>query len=186
MRVIVVTPPAVPVVSLDQAKDHLRVRHDDEDALITAYIAAATAHIDGPGGWLGRALGDHVLEARFDTFECIGALPYPPVIEVESVKYIDGDGVETTVAPSVYEVRGTVIGTTWGQSWPSPRSEPEAVRIRYRAGYQILPSPILAAILLMVGDLYRNRGEALINQTTAQVAMSTTVQNLLAPFRVYR
>ena len=56
MRVFVVTPPE-PVVSIDEAKDHLRVDGDGEDALIEGLVAAATGHIDGPNGWLGRAIG---------------------------------------------------------------------------------------------------------------------------------
>ncbi len=33
---------ADPLVTLDEAKGHLRVLHDDEDALITTYIGAAS------------------------------------------------------------------------------------------------------------------------------------------------
>lgn len=184
MRVVVVTPPE-PVVSLDEAKDHLRVEGGDDDAVITGMIAAATAHIDGPSGWLGRAIGVQTLEARIDTFDLGGTvLPYPPVISVTSVKYVDPAGVEQTLAGG-YEVLGEQIAPVWGTAWPSIRTTREAVRVRYQAGYSTLPAPIRAAILLMVGDLHRNRGEAVIGIISASVAMSTTVANLLAPYRVY-
>lgn len=42
----------VPAVTLEMAKEHLRVRHDDEDTLITSYIAAALA-------WVIRYTGDN-------------------------------------------------------------------------------------------------------------------------------
>lgn len=184
MRVVVVTPPE-PVVTLSEAKAHLRVRHSDEDALIEAYISAATAHIDGPDGWLGRALGDQVLEAYADFFRDCMRLPFGPVIEVVSVKYLAGTGDEVTVLPTEYELRGWLLGAAFGKRWPSVLSHPEAVRIQYRAGYADLPPPIRAAILLMVGDLYLNRETASIGAAASQIPMSTTVTNLLSPYRVF-
>lgn len=188
MRIVVVTPPAAPVVALGQAKDHLNVDHDDDDALITAMIAAATANLDGPDGWLGRALGAQTLEARLHAFGCDPiVLPFPPHIEVESVKYIDRDGIEQTLDPADYELLGAELDRTWGKSWPTPRGQREAVRIRYRAGYVgALHPSIHAAILLMVGDLYANRETVIAGLNVAEVPMSTTVVNLLTPLRMWR
>jgi hypothetical protein len=58
MTLVVVTPPA-PIVSLAEVKRQARVESafTDDDDLFTGLIAAATAALDGPGGWLGRALG---------------------------------------------------------------------------------------------------------------------------------
>jgi uncharacterized phiE125 gp8 family phage protein len=182
MRVVVVTPPA-PVVSLEEAKAHLRVTAADEDGLITSLVAAATGHIDGPDGYLGRAIGVQTLEARCSVFRDSMPLPYPPIIDIVSVKHLNAEGAEVTVLASEYEVRGRLIGSAFGKRWPSVGLHDEAVRIRYRAGYQTLPAAIRAAILLMVGDLYRNR------ETTgaqgAKIDMSATVENLLAPFQVW-
>lgn len=184
MRTVVITPPD-PFVDLDTAKAHLRVSDDTEDTLITAYIAAACSHIDGPSGWLGRAIGVQTLEARGSYFNgCRWVLPFPPVIEVASVKYLDADGTEQTLATNQYEVRGNGIERAYGVSWPSVRWDAENVRVRYDAGYDEIPGAITAAVLLMVGDLYTNRDTAIVGQS-ASVAMSTTVENLLAPYRVF-
>lgn len=185
MRVFVVTPPE-PVISLSEAKDHLRVRHNDEDALITAYVAAATGHIDGPDGWLGRAIGVQTLEAYLcaPTFDRIIHLPYPPAVEVESIEARTASGWDT-VGPAVYEVRGSEVWRTASSSWPAWISDPEAVRVIYQAGYEIVPPAIRAAILLMVGDLYANRETVSAGQIATSIPMSTTVENLLSPFRVY-
>lgn len=185
MRVIVITPPQ-PVVSLSEAKAHLRVRSGDEDALITAYVAAATAHIDGPGGWLGRAIGAQTLEARTCVFRDAMALPYPPIIEIVSVKHLDAAGAEVTVPSPEYEVRGALIGSAFGKRWPSVGAHSEAVRIRYQAGYSAdapAIAVIKASILLMVDDLYRHRGT--VGERGTKIEMSTTVENLLSPFRVW-
>ncbi len=185
MRVVVITPPA-PVVAWAEADAHLKLDgNTDQQAEVEAMVAAATAHIDGPTGWLGRAIGVQTLEARFDGFDCDLRLPFPPVSSVTSVKYLDGDGVEQTLAADLYDDFGGLLEPAFGGRWPTARRVREAVRVRYVAGYATLPHPIRAAILLMVGDLYRNRGEAVIGTISGQVAMSTTVTNLLAPFRVF-
>jgi uncharacterized phiE125 gp8 family phage protein len=186
MRVSVVTPPE-PFITADMAKKHQKLGSGTaEDDLIDAYIAAVCAHIDGPGGWLRRAIGVQTLEARGPFFDdCRWALPFPPVIEVESVKYLDAEGAEQVLAADQYDVRGDAIERAWGVAWPSTRFDAESVRVTYRAGYEEIPGPIVAAALLMFGDLYRNR-ETVSTVQMSGVPMSTTVENLLTPYRVYR
>lgn len=184
MRVVVITPPE-PVVSTEEALQHLKQDSDDDALLVDAYVAAATAHLDGPDGWLGRALGVQTLEARCDVFRDAMQLSYGPVLDMVSVKYLTGAGDVATVQPGDYELRGWLLGSSFGRRWPSVGGHAEAVRLQYRAGYETVPTPIKAAILLMTGDLYRNRSTA-TDKVTAKVEMSTTVANLLAPFRVWR
>lgn len=205
MRTIVITPPA-PVVLWEDARAHLRLDTNDEQDLVTGMIAAATAALDGPTGWLGRSLGPQVLETRFDGFGfggllgyqgCTLALPYGPVIAVQSVGYLDATGAAQAVDVSGWEVIGDQLEPAFGRSWPSTALRREAVRIRYAAGYAAdpeadplvaaLPAPIRAAILLMVGDLFANRQtvETGVRAAAVSVPMSTTVEALLAPYRVF-
>lgn len=198
MRVRVVTPPAA-VISLDKAKAHLKVESDDDNDLITGYVEAAISHLDGPDGWLGRALGLQTLEAICDDFRGDGCgvirLPLPPLAEIDSVKYTDADGVEQTVDVSDYVVvEAHSVRPAYGAAWPTPRNFAESVRIRYQAGYplgdgdgapSVIPGPIRAALLLMIGDLYANRRTTLDGQPTAEIKMSTTVEALLTPFRIW-
>ena len=126
MRVAVITPPT-PILTAAQAKAHLRVEGDAEDAYITDLIAVATAWIDGPDGWLGRALGVQVLEAVLPSDRWRGErrLPLPPLVEIVSETPAD-DGA-------------TIV----------------RYRAGYADG--AVPAPIRHAILLMVGHLYENR-----------------------------
>ncbi|TCP36545.1 head-tail connector protein [Sphingomonas sp. BK235] len=196
MRVVVVTPPE-PVVSLKEAKDHLRVRHSAEDALITGMVAAATQLLDGPAGDFGRALGVQTLEARFG-LPPHGAplrLPYPPLIEVLSISYLDHNNQVVAADLADFIVDGSEL-TPEGSSfvWEGGSLRSDAVRIRYRAGYpddtsgdepkSTLPAAVRAAILLMVGDLYRNRDTVTPVQAIS-IPMSTTVDRLIEPLRVY-
>lgn len=185
MSVVVITPPG-PLIELALTKAHLRVRHADDDALINSYIAAVSAHIDGPDGWLNRAVGQQVLELRthcFGSYSLI--LPYPPVISITSVKYTDRAGEEQVVDPAIYrEIDGGLARKTLA-AWPTDlASEPDAARIRYVAGFTSTPPSIVAAALLMVGDLYANRETSVIGTIAAAIPMSASAENLLAPFRV--
>lgn len=166
------------------------MRHDDEGALIAAYVAAASGSIDGPDGWLGRALGVQTLEIWLPTFGTCGwiSLPYPPAIEVQAVEYFDEAGDLVTLDAEAYTLRCDMLRPAWPQSFPAAAwrgATGDALRIEWTAGYEVMPAPIEAAILLMVGDLYAHRETAVSGMAAAAIPMSTTVENLLAPFRVY-
>jgi len=183
MGVVVITA-AADVLDLQEAKRHLRVDHDDDDTYIGDLIATATLWLDGPsGGWLGRALGAQTLELQAGCFERAFRLPFPPAINVVSVVYDDTAGVEQTVAPSHYgftPADGVYFNP--GFDWPSVAQRPDAIRIRYQAGYDSVPAPIRHAILMLVGQWYANR------EPTSDKALSElpfAVEALLSPFRVW-
>lgn len=198
--VSVVSPP-VPVVTLAEAKAHLRVDAPDDDAVITAYIAAATGAIDGPDGWLGRALGLQTLALIAPAFPGFGAcdwsactpawamchpdeirLPCPPIRSVTAVSYLDAaTGARIVVDPATYALMDRTLFPLAGASWPSAAFRPDAVRIEFVAGYATaadLPAPIRAAILLTVGALYANRSDA-------SAAPGLVSERLLSPYRSF-
>lgn len=183
--------PAVQPVSLTEAKAHLRVDFDDDDTLISSLILAATAHFDGSAGMLGRALITQSWEYRINEFPTTrtGAieLPLAPLQSVESVKYIDSDGIEQTLATSVYNVRipGALPGSIllkYAQDYQTTRVEDDAVRIAFTCGYgdagSDVPMPIRQAILLWVGFLYASR-----EPTEPELA---AVDALVAPYVMRR
>lgn len=186
MRILVITPPEI-FVTLEEAKAHLRVEQDDdhEDDLIDALVSAACAHIDGPEGWLGRAVGQQTLELRRCSFPACIDLPYPTVTEVTSILYDDADGAEQTLSTSLYRVYGHLIARAPDATWPATESTPESVRVQYEAGYEEVPAPIKQAVLLMVGDMFKHRESTQIGAISS-VPMSMTVDRLLAPYRVWR
>lgn len=189
MRVLVITPPE-DVVTLDEVKAHLKLDENDEDTFLEGALAGVIAHLDGPDGILGRALGQQTLELRTDCFWNARVsrhllLPCRPVISVEAVTYLDADGAEQPLAATEYELIGDKLAPARPGAWPRTRYHDEAVRVRYRAGYDELPKGIRSAILLMVGDLYRNRSTVTVGAPATKTPMSTTVENLLRPFRVY-
>lgn len=190
-----VTPPTAPVVSLAEAKAHLRVFHTDDDAYIEALEEAATGLIDGADGWLGRAIGEQVWQYNIDHFPCpdyyarAGRLhiPLAPLISVDTVEYTKSDG--TTAAITDFRTFG--LGSTQPSyilpavdaSWPSTRCEPEAVRITFTAGYESVPPGIKHAILLMIGHWYEHR-EDVGDGSLVEVPLASKA--LLMPHRNWR
>ncbi|HET7255568.1 MAG TPA: head-tail connector protein [Xanthobacteraceae bacterium] len=182
---LVITPPE-PLITWDEADAQLNLSGDtSEQGLVELYIKAVSAHLDGPEGWLGRAVGVQTLEARGRYFsESEFDLPRPPVISVTSVKYLDTEGVEQLLDSEIYEPRGDTIVRAHGKSWPAVRSDAESVRVRYQAGYAEVPWPIKAAAMLMIGDLFANR-ETVTDLQSSRIVMSATVESLLSPYRIW-
>ena len=183
------------ILPLDLVKQHLKVETDVDDALIQGIIAGAIDHVDGPRGWLGRALGEQTLEGTLDggwplCDRSALRLPYPPVLSIESVTYIDPDGVEQMLPESGYQVIdsgewSSYLAPAYGMSWPAVRCQEGSVTIQWKAGYATddVPPSIKAALLLLIGHRYANR-EAIVTGTIS-TELPLGVQDLLTPHRVF-
>lgn len=152
-----VTVPPQPIVTPAEVPGD----HDMNDARIMAMIAAVTAEIDGPIGWLGRALGTQTLELRLETWPCGQLrLPCPPVIAITSVKHFDADDVEQTIDAAHYGVSAGVLWFKSSWSRPALGCQPFPVTILYTAGYNgtsisaggtgSVPAQVKQAIVLSV------------------------------------
>ena len=192
MTVVVITPPA-PVVTFEEVSKHLAdVPAEDKD-YVEALTAAATAWIDGPAGWLGRAIGVQMLELD----GCFGCerfrLPIGPVIEIDSIVTDAHADDPITVDPSFYSLRSmdTLVVPT-GASWVRQSDH----RIRYWAGYgrrdpgdatkwiNDAPAPIKVAIMMLVAQWYGTRSGVSIG--AAPETMPFAVDALLSPYRNWR
>lgn len=186
MFVAVVTPPD-PVLEWDEIKTALRIDSDDEQAMVEGLAAAALSWIGGPGGWLGRAVGEQTLEARFDAFPCRTIdLPCGPVRTDEAIDivYLDAGGEEQTLDPSTYTILsdGRLVLAV-DQSWPVTQSVEEAVRVTYVAGEAEVPQAIKQAMLLLIGHWHLNRETVNIGNIVNTVPFG--VEALLSNFRRY-
>lgn len=186
---LLVTPPAAEPVTLTEAKAHLRLEHALDDTYVTALIKAARIHAEDVC-WRGfvTQTWELILEA------------FPGADEVElrkgnlgavtSVKYIDANGVEQTMASADYvvdtvSVPGRVL-LAYGKSWPTTRDQWDAVRVRYTVGWAeaAVPLPIKQALLLLVSQMYEHRTPEVIGATLAKVGFA--VDSLLSPYRLAR
>ena len=160
VRKIAAVPGAVQPVSLEEAKAQTRTDCADEDGLIGGYITAAT---DAASDRLQRALVPTRYRLTLDSFPSAIELLLPPIISVQSVKYIDANGAQQTLDPQDYFLDSVsepgYLVPAAGRAWPATQDRINAVEVEYTAGYadSAIPSPIKSWILLAVGDLYEQR-----------------------------
>jgi uncharacterized phiE125 gp8 family phage protein len=181
-------------VSLDQAKAHLRVDFDTEDALIAAYLSAAVGAVEN---FSSRKLSETLVVQRFDGFTDRQGrdslrLWHGPVVSIEGLTYLDGDGTEQALSedPLDGDYRA-VDGDPYyllppvADAWPATLDGRGTVKVTYIAGYGgaagPCPGELAAAVLLMLAHLYLNR-EAVVTGTIA-TELPLGVQALCNPFR---
>src|SRR4030095_1886540 len=194
MGLKLITPPPLYPITLAEAKLHLHVDHTDEDTLINILIDAATAHVDGPTGFLGRALINQTWQLVLNTFpDNKIKIPMPPLIEVVEILYDNPIGDETVLSPASYTV-DNVNEPGWvlpADTWPDTFDGINAVRIVFRAGYvdtgvspaQVkVPGYIKAPILLYLGSLYANREQVVVG--TSAVPLPWSAEQLLKRKRI--
>ena len=191
MNLRLITPPAVLPVSLEDAKDHARVAHPEEDHMIEGYMAAATERLDGAEGYLGRALITQVWELTLDHFPPRLNLPLPPCQSIDAISYIAPDGATDTLDPASYTATGlgSVSGATilFDSGKPATASRPDAVTILFTAGFgdtaADVPAPIRTAILNRVATIYDNRDSVVIGESARVMPLGE--DDLITPYRVW-
>jgi uncharacterized phiE125 gp8 family phage protein len=178
-RPVLITSPdynTTPIVSLAECKSALGILSSSQDALLTLALDTAIAMLDPAiEGWLGRSLGTTTWELQLQSFNdrrrkvrpyydtLAIPLPYPPLINVVSVKYFDVNGNDVTMtAATDYRVLGVgeriqAIAPLYGRAWPVARLDRGSVRIRFAAGYDgetnKTPPQLTSAICLGVRAL---------------------------------
>ncbi|PSJ55804.1 hypothetical protein C7I85_26320 [Mesorhizobium soli] len=138
-------------------------------------IQAVTEEIDGPDGWLGRALGPQTLEMSGHFGSQRIRLPYVPIIDLVSIITVSEDGDEAPADPATYRLEDGEVVVSPGATWVI---EPKH-RIRYIAGYNgsdegktgAVPERARQAIILSVQDLMRAR-------TVSPILRSETVDGV--------
>lgn len=197
-RLVRVTAATALPFTLADAKEHLKVEHDDDDARIAGLIAAALESLQPPTGWLGRSLCEQTLRLDLPGWPWARrCLPAGPVLAINSVKYFDVNNIEQTLDSSLYFQDGDELLLTSAFSGQGLYCRPGAVRIEYRAGYATelvgededdveeiaqLPAPIVQAIKKLVWDWYEAPGAA---QASPGAPLPYGVEHLLSPFRLY-
>lgn len=188
---VLVQPPVEPLtlteVKLDRAIDHTL-----HDALLTSRIIAAREYIEKH---CQISIVTQTRESGFDCFTSFLELPYGPVQEVLAVEYTAIDGTVTPITDYVTDLYGPVprVGPAYNALWPTPQTIPNAVKVRYVAGFDAVagsptdylsnvPHSLRTAMYLLVGNWYENR-EATITGTINQ-ALELGVAEMLQPYRM--
>ena len=156
------TAPTVEPVTIEQAKEVLRVDFDDDNARIGRLISAARKRIEDS---TNRQLINATWTLNLDSFPGSDAicLPKSPLSSVTSVKYYDTSSVQQTLSTDVYDTDTTTIipriFLKYNQSWPSDsRGHTNDIEIIFVAGYgsatTAVPESSRQALLMWVQWLY--------------------------------
>ncbi len=148
-------------VSLDEAKNHLRVSGSDQDEPITLLIESATEQLERD---INRGILATTWQQAMYSFPASGDkidLMMGMNTNVSSITYVDTDGVTQTLSPSLYSYsagRGCVFNTS-PDGWPdvSTESVGDMVFINFSCGVAdsgCVPRLMKQAILLEVGRGY--------------------------------
>lgn len=145
------TPPTCEPIHVNDVRQHIKQDITDDDNLIVAYLGSARAYAED---LCRKQFVAARLLYKLDAFPTIYgplvsggdsvpgnaiALPRAPLIEVESIQYIDTGGVTRTVPASDYVVDATSepprITPVFGKIWPINLPQIGSVWVNYKAGY---------------------------------------------------
>lgn len=184
-----VTAAATGPMTLDEMRKHLKCEESEDDVLIRSIVETCREQVEHV---TGRKLVDTTYDQTFDVWADEMLLSYSPLSSVTSVKYYDEDGVEQTLSSSIYDVVTNQepgrIRLAYNQSWPTHRSQNEAITVRFVAGYgeaDDVPASLKQAMLLLGSHLYDNReAVALLERGETLKELPLGVQHFLWSFKI--
>jgi len=180
MPVSVTVAPATDVLTLAEAKAHLRIATSGDDTLITALNSAAGLAIERR---CRRAFITQTLLLTLPEWPGdVIYIPRPSLISVGSVKYRDTAGALQTEAGTVYHVETEAhpgrVSLLADQSWSNTETHPQAVQVTYDAGYgasAAVPEDIKQAIRIQLDVLWDGRTKS----------REDAIAALIAPHRIH-
>lgn len=182
----VITPPASEPITLDEAKAHLRVVEQDEDALIERLIVAARGMLEGR---INRRLMLQTIEFALPAWGPF-VVPTAPFVALGDVSYRDASGAVMTLDPSLLYVDSYVEPAAailaWGQSWPELQQGSRPT-VRAIVGYpsaDAVPAELKMWMLLAITALYDNRSSIVTGVSVAELPPDF-MSLLIQPYMVY-
>ncbi|GIV51702.1 MAG: hypothetical protein KatS3mg038_2223 [Candidatus Kapaibacterium sp.] len=168
-RARALTQPAFEPVTLQEAKQYLRVTHTHDDTTILHLIRAAreeiersTQHGAGRRDWIvtGRSFQDLSLLTDERTIILLPA----PVIAISEIKYRTG-GVSVVLPSTEYRLdtstQPAALMPAYGKEWPASDDDEDSVAIKFSVGYATIdeiPPAYKQAVLMLVEQSYIERG----------------------------
>lgn len=176
-------------ITLQQAKEHLRVVIPDEDDYILSLITAARQMAEGR---LNRTLMLRTRRQVFDRDSTSYALRKPPVVSVDEVSVLDSAGAAMVLDATAFRVRQygedapPEIEALSGATWPALLRTGSLLAVDYLAGYPVgeVPAPIVAWMKLVIGALYEQRESMVVGVSVSMIPEEFN-RWLLQPYMVY-
>jgi uncharacterized phiE125 gp8 family phage protein len=188
MPSILLSGPAVEPITLAEAKQFIRVEHNDDDDIIAALIAGARIHVETQ---TRRALITQSWRLTRDVWPELGCIPVLPVPlrTLDAARVYRSDGSTLAIDVAVFAVDKVAaparLAFTRG-AFPVPERTVAGIEVDVTCGYgnapANVPEPLRQAIRLLVAHWYENRGLVALGHEIA--VLPQTVAALIAPYRV--
>jgi len=182
-RSLTLTDSTIQVLTTSEAKQHLRVANNADDTYIDNLIFAATKMAESYCNiQIMKTDCIQISDCWEDTFE----LYQSPVqnsgkLSIESIKYYDGDNVRQIWHELNYIVDKSYtparISLAPNKNYPTIAKRLDSIEIKYQSGYEIVsevPKLLKQAILILVGQWYENRQEAIVGRSVGTIPMTAT------------
>lgn len=160
----IITAPNSEPITLAEAKTNLRVYNSLENTLIEGLISAARKVVED---YSWRPIMTQTIDVLFDKNDVteILLINKQPIQSITSVKYIDANGIEQTLAPNTDYVTDLLsqVGRVKLNTIPPMKDTLNALKIRVVCGYAnaaAVPKSYIAAMHLIIAHLYENRQQA--------------------------
>ncbi len=185
MSAILLTPPSAEPWTVAEAKDFLRIEHDDDDTIVAALVAAARGHVEA---LTRRALLTQGWRFVLDAWPSDGryAPRMAPLRELAAARVYDAAGHAGAVdtATFVLDAAANVIAAPC-LSLPVPGRAAAGIELDVQLGYGAavdVPDALRHAVRMLVAHWYENRGLAALGASVAVLPAGAGA--LLAPYRV--
>ncbi|MYZ50470.1 head-tail connector protein [Propylenella binzhouense] len=184
MRRELISGPAAEPVLLEEAKAHLRLDTDDEDAFVGALIVAARIAIESE---IRQVL---IAQAWRTAIPCWRAgeaieLPVQPLLSVDAVRAVARDGTASPLPAEAYAA-DPAEGTATLLSEMSP--PPVRYEVDFTAGMGSsgldVPQPIRLAIRMLTTHWFENRSPVVLGERPTEGPAGW--RELVAPYRRVR
>lgn len=184
MTLFPTAPPVAEAVTLAEAKAHLRVDGNDEDALIAQLITVAREHIERETGLVMIAGSFRLCLDEWPTDGVI-RIGCGPVREVTGVTVYDGQGSPAAVSLADHLLDGEARpARLWLRDPPAPGRTLNGIEIDFVAGFgpsgADVPDTLKRAMLLHVAAMFSLRGS--IPVAAQPAAVPPGYERLIGPF----
>ena len=179
-----ITPSVLEIVTLTEAKAHLKVTSTDEDTLIQSYLNAAVRRCEN---YRQSVIMSSEWEVYLRGFTGNINLQKSPVTAINSVKYYDTDNVEQTVTGSNYRLLDFKVPARLefdtNYSFPDTYDREYPVVINYQAGFTYAASSnyalIKEAVFMELGTMNEIRQNEIVGMGLSGVQMKSNSMDML-------